>query len=1136
LHGEFKEFRPGFHTGNQVRMTIWNDGQVGTKELQPDIIALEWPINSGFTYFGQSMIKVGSEVIDVNGDLVHIFSESNGWRPQDPNDPGTGDEGPDGEWYTLLPLPGFAHPESNRLAMSQWRWSWPPFWPDKTDDAVDPGWPGSWNGYFGKNVMNADQESYFVCDDYNNKEFAFYPDSLDLNRRGLGMRITARGLQWSNALVEDIVFALYDVKNIGTSSYKKMLFAQFVGAAIGNKVNQGGDNGDDDAAFDIRESLVYNFDPDNLGVGGYTPVGYYGAAFLESPGNPYDGIDNDYDANSGGGKIITEELFAPKQVRAGDDIIKVDYKTYARTKIQMPADTLRIPYMDRELKFWPGEILEELPHNLVDDNLNGIIDESNGSTFEAEGQSVTTFLYVGATCIDYFDGTGLNNSMIDEYRDDGIDNDGNWNPILDDLGLDGVPFTGDFGEGDGKPTSGWQRPGVVPEVQSAPNKFGLVDTELPGEPHIDKTDIVESDMIGLTSFYLYSPWSLLPGSNDELIWEKTKPGYLNDKSKPADTDFTFGSGYFPMVAGQIERYSIAHVMGWNLDDLIINKRWADRAYQENYNFSKAPNIPTLRAVAGNGQVTLLWDDFAEKSVDPITGKDFEGYKIYRSTDPGFNDMAPITDGYGTSMFQKPLAQFDLENEYRGYSPVHIKGTEFWLGDNTGLVHSYVDSTAKNGFLYYYAITSYDHGDPSKLLSPSECSKYIAISPSGAIDKGTNVVIVRPEAPSAGFLPSGLDSLRLVVRPEGVGTATGQIGYSVVDPTAIKDGHVYRVTFGDTLVDKSIAGSKQWTYITKDFTLVDATAGDTLIARSEDVLSTDEQPLTDGFQLKLYGDSALVYDASRSAGWSRREIQAYLFAPYRVVKETTNPEAADYRIEFGELGLDTSTEITSRNKPLAAIPVNFKVWKLLPTDTGEVALECRFAFREQDGKDGVFSAFGDKNHTKVDEIIILNEERQPGFQFSLDRLSYDSLKVLPEAGDVVTLRLRKPFMRHDVYEFTARQERLDEGMARAELDKIKVVPNPYVATNSWEPLNPYSSGRGPRELHFTHLPSKCTIKIFNVRGQLVAELSHETPSIANGTEIWNMQTKDQLDIAYGVYVYHVDAGSLGQKVGKFAVIK
>ena len=48
--------------------------------------------------------------------------------------------------------------------------------------------------------------------------------------------------------------------------------------------------------------------------------------------------------------------------------------------------------------------------------------------------------------------------------------------------------------------------------------------------------------------------------------------------------------------------------------------------------------------------------------------------------------------------------------------------------------------------------------------------------------------------------------------------------------------------------------------------------------------------------------------------------------------------------------------------------------------------------------------------------------------------------------------------------------------------------------------------------------------------------HDTPSITDGTEIWDMQTKDQLDISYGVYVYHVDAGSIGQKTGKFAVVK
>ena len=36
--------------------------------------------------------------------------------------------------------------------------------------------------------------------------------------------------------------------------------------------------------------------------------------------------------------------------------------------------------------------------------------------------------------------------------------------------------------------------------------------------------------------------------------------------------------------------------------------------------------------------------------------------------------------------------------------------EFILGSNTGLVHSFVDTTVKNGFTYYYAVTAYDHGD------------------------------------------------------------------------------------------------------------------------------------------------------------------------------------------------------------------------------------------------------------------------------------------------------------------------------------------------------------------------------------------------------------------------------------------
>ena len=106
-----------------------------------------------------------------------------------------------------------------------------------------------------------------------------------------------------------------------------------------------------------------------------------------------------------------------------------------------------------------------------------------------------------------------------------------------------------------------------------------------------------------------------------------------------------------------------------------------------------------------------------------------------------------------------------------------------------------------------------------------------------------------------------------------------------------------------------------------------------------------------------------------------------------------------------------------------------------------------------------------------------------------------------------------------------------------MDKIRVVPNPYVVSNSWEPLNPYANGRGPRELHFTHLPAECTIRIFNVRGQLVSKIEHNnSDNSADGTHVWNMLSKDEMEISYGIYIYHVDAGEIGQKIGKFAIIK
>ena len=104
-----------------------------------------------------------------------------------------------------------------------------------------------------------------------------------------------------------------------------------------------------------------------------------------------------------------------------------------------------------------------------------------------------------------------------------------------------------------------------------------------------------------------------------------------------------------------------------------------------------------------------------------------------------------------------------------------------------------------------------------------------------------------------------------------------------------------------------------------------------------------------------------------------------------------------------------------------------------------------------------------------------------------------------------------------------------------MDKIAVVPNPYVVAASWEEKSPFRFGRGERKLFFIHLPKQCKIRIYTLRGYLVDEIEHDS-DIDDGEASWNMLNKDGQEIAYGIYIYHVEAPGIGEKIGKFAVIK
>jgi hypothetical protein len=783
----------------------------------------------------------------------------------------------------------------------------------------------------------------------------------------------------------------------------------------------------------------------------------------------------------------------------------------------MGKDTLVIEYNGRFFKFWAGKVLEEIGDNLVDDNLNGLIDENRGAEDES---GVFQYLYIdngiGYKYIDYTDSdpfsNGMSNPLLDERRNDGVDNDGDWDPNSDDTGSDGLlpgnpAYPGpDYGEMDGVPTA--------------------------GEPHFDRTDIDETDMLGLTSFVLYN-WSNLNQFDDEGIWSNLAPGTFTYTTETSNIELLYGSGYFPLIPGQTERFSMALIAGGGMDteDLFRNKENVALAYNQNYNFSKAPYIPTVRAIAGDHKVTLFWDDFAESSVDPVgdrenEGRDFEGYRIYRSTDPGFNDMNPITDGYGTSiltpLFRKPIAQFDLDNDYSGFAADPTSGVHFYLGDNTGLRHFWIDTTAVNGFQYFYAVTSYDHGDPILGIDPSECTIYVALMSSGEIEKGTNVVVVKPEAPSAGYTPADFEDGAILAGPNN--TAQGTIAYKIIDPNEVKANNRYKITFVDTLSANDLS-------TTHGFTLVDETADKILLEDHPLVGGSEGLPIIDGFQLSFANNPEELALNEETSGWSRSGINAIIFRAYSYADQPVRLMAGDFEIVFSEVGIDTSKLYYRGDEEMPPIPVNFTI---VNTTTNR---PVDFAFREREvvaGEEGKFTY--DLAKRRTDEIIFLADADSLIASWQvLYETAATTDTLVPGAGDELSLELNKPFLPHDTYEFITLAPGIDPALAKGDLNKIKVVPNPYIVSNSWEPKNPYSDGRGERQLHFTHLPANCTIKIFNVRGQLVDTIEHKAP-IHDGTEIWDMLSKDNLEIAYGIYIYHVKADGIGETIGKFVIIK
>ncbi|MEK6650349.1 MAG: hypothetical protein AABY75_05195, partial [Bacteroidota bacterium] len=387
--------------------------------------------------------------------------------------------------------------------------------------------------------------------------------------------------------------------------------------------------------------------------------------------------------------------------------------------------------------------------------------------------------------------------------------------------------------------------------------------------------------------------------------------------------FFFASGPFVLGVDKRERFSLALAYGSDLDELKRTTKVVQQIYNANYRFAVPPPLPTVVAEAGDGFVRLTWDDVAERGVDPVTGlNDFEGYRGYRSTDPALLDPKVISNARGTGPLQgsngRPIAQFDLVNGIREFSEMAVEGVQYFLGDDTGIRHSWADTTVTNGQLYYYAVTSYDHGADTLDFHfyPSENPITITQSVRAGIILPPNAAQVRPSPRVLGYVPASTDAIE-----RRSGTGTGSITVAVLTDGTVPDGHTMRLSFHTDAADSIRADY---------YMLVDSTTGKTLISRGTDLAGAGRGQVGAGLLPVVTVPESSSVDIDASGFTSGSASNARLSFEYQTLVAPVNRRRpgfpANLTLTFGATPLDTTILLP----PRFPRPVKYRV---VAHDTG-----------------------------------------------------------------------------------------------------------------------------------------------------------------------------------------------------------
>ncbi len=609
---------------------------------------------------------------------------------------------------------------------------------------------------------------------------------------------------------------------------------------------------------------------------------------------------------------------------------------------------------------------------------------------------------------------------------------------------------------------------------------------------------------------------------------------------------------------------------------------------------ETPAPPPLTIIPGEKQVTITWSDVNVNTPDAYYSflqdnptldpdglyreYDFEGYRLYRS-------FVGPSDSHSELIWEGSISGGDLAFFY----------TDTRDSDNPLF-------RMNNGMRVWYALVPYDNN-----YDPGE-QKYFSL-PDPASGKlwnrlGAQLYTVQPRSDASNFRKAELASVGWAGTGEPLSVETVPLTGS---GGLITETPKYLEPFTDISVD--IVNNERLTTEQTAYLAVTGMGPHGGIAGSRTVALTDASgnfidPMAQNIMVNGRGGSRLkslgfsggmgTDGISYSVGLSIKQrtvrtMQTQMdlggyggdvsFATYRwgegsggLVHNSGNSNAAytragEFKITWGTSGggITCTVQDLTHGKAIPFSPyIDDENWGFI-VGGATYADITGDAGREWGGPDNVLVPQGERSILLAESVPADNTE---DFYLYVNGQAwkFTNLSAMPASGTVMTVitaygswdgdtfnQIAEPIFPGDKWKIVLNPYSMNP--EDADLSKIMVVPNPYMASSALD-LSP-----SQRRLEFVNLPARCTIRIYSLGGHLVNVLNHiganrfgwgnykdwdrlsstgeprEFTGWDNhgGTEAWNLQNRFGQTVASGLYFYHVTDERGETHTGKFYVI-